>query len=37
MRFAVKQKVDQSGNPLLKLGVETGRMTDTTMGHLIRG
>jgi hypothetical protein len=37
MRFAVKQKVDQSGNPLLKLGVETGRMNDTTLGHLSEG
>lgn len=26
LKFAVKQKVDESGNPLLKLGVETGRM-----------
>jgi hypothetical protein len=37
MRFAVKQKVDQLGNPLLKLGVETGRMNDTTLGHLSEG
>ena len=37
LKFAVKQKVDQSGNPLLKLGVETGRMNDTTLGHLSEG
>jgi hypothetical protein len=37
MRFAVKQKVDESNNPLLQLGVETGRMNDTTLGHLSEG
>ena len=37
LKFAVKQKVDESGNPLLKLGVETGRMNDTTLGHLSEG
>ena len=37
LKFAVKQKVDESGNPLLKLGIETGRMNDTTLGHLSEG
>ena len=37
LKLAVKQKVDGSGNPLLKLGVETGRMNDTTLGHLSEG
>ena len=37
LKFAVKQKVDESGNPLLKLGVETGRMNDTTLAHVSEG
>ena len=37
LKFAVKEKVDTSGNPLLQLGVETGRMNDTTLGHLSEG
>jgi len=37
LKFAVKEKVNTSGNPLLQLGVETGRMNDTTLGHLSEG
>jgi hypothetical protein len=37
LKFAVKQKVDESGNPLLKLGIETGRMNDTTLAHVSEG
>ena len=37
LKFAVKQKADELGNPLLKLGVETGRMNDTTLAHVSEG
>ena len=37
LKFGVQQVVDKADNPLLKLGVETGRMNDTTIGHLSEG
>ena len=37
LKFGVEQVVDKTNNPLLKLGVETGRMNDTTIGHLSEG
>ena len=37
LKFGVEQVVDKTNTPLLKLGVETGRMNDTTIGHLSEG
>jgi len=37
LKFNAQQQAEESGNPLLKLGVESGRMDDTTLGHLAEG
>ena len=37
LKFNAQQQAEESGNPLLKLGAESGRMDDTTLGHLAEG